>query len=142
MGGGKVEVRGGKGDKDRVVSLPKSLLPGLKEHLDRIRQTFDGDRREGRSGVFLPGAMEEKQPHAGETWPWFWLFPAAGEAVDPRSGITRRHHIHEIGISRELGRAARMAQLGKRVTAHALRHSVDSVASSGSLTPALRSGAA
>ena len=67
--------------------------------------------------------MEVKQPHAGETWPWFWLFPAGGESVDPRSGVRRRHHIHEIGISRELGRAAGLAQLGKRVTAHVLRHS-------------------
>lgn len=123
VGGGKVEVRGGKGDKDRVVSLPKSLVPALVEHLGRIEQIYHGDRAAGAAGVALPGAMEVKQPHGGETWPWFWLFPAAGESVDPRSGIRRRHHIHGIGISRELARAGAMAQLGKRVTAHSLRHS-------------------
>ena len=32
LAGGKLEVRGGKGDKDRVVSLPKSLLPALRLH--------------------------------------------------------------------------------------------------------------
>ncbi len=35
----------------------------------------------------------------------------------------RRHHIHEIGITRELARAAALAGLGQRVTAHVLRHS-------------------
>ena len=73
----------------------------------RIEHIYHADRREGKPGVYLPGAMEVKQPHAGETWPWFWLFPAAGESVDVRSGIRRRHHIHEIGISRELARAMR-----------------------------------
>lgn len=34
-----------------------------------------------------------------------------------------RHHLHEIAITRELERAAKMAGLGKRVTAHVLRHS-------------------
>jgi integron integrase len=123
VAGGKVEVRGGKGDKDRVVSLPKTLVPALTEHLARIEQIYHAERAAGAPGVALPGAMEVKQPHAGETWHWFWLFPAAGESVDPRSGIRRRHHLHEIRISRELARAASMARLGKRVTAHSLRHS-------------------
>ncbi len=137
VGGGKLEVRGGKGDKDRVMTLPKSLVPALTEHLARLRQLYEADRREGKPGVFLPGAMkgteqstehrvqitEQEQPHAGETWPWFWLFPAVGESLDPRSGVRRRHHIHEIGISRELARATELAQIGKRVTAHVLRHS-------------------
>ncbi len=37
--------------------------------------------------------------------------------------MQRRHHLHEINISRELARATKLANLGKRVTAHVLRHS-------------------
>ena len=37
--------------------------------------------------------------------------------------VRRRHHMHEIGISRELTRAAKLAGVEKRVTAHVLRHS-------------------
>ncbi|HEY5893705.1 MAG TPA: tyrosine-type recombinase/integrase [Chthoniobacterales bacterium] len=48
---------------------------------------------------------------------------SANVSADPRTGIVRRHHLHEIGISRELARAARLAGIAKRVTAHALRHS-------------------
>lgn len=34
-----------------------------------------------------------------------------------------RHHLHEIAVTRELERAAKLAGLSKRVTAHVLRHS-------------------
>ena len=34
-----------------------------------------------------------------------------------------RHHLHEIAITRELERAAKITGLSKRVTAHVLRHS-------------------
>lgn len=123
LAGGKLEVRGGKGDKDRVIPLPKSVRQALGEHRARVEQIFAVDRRDGLPGVALPHAQEVKQPRAGESWPWFWMFPAAGLSVDPRSAIRRRHHMHEIGIARELQRAAKLAGLEKRVTAHVLRHS-------------------
>ena len=44
-------------------------------------------------------------------------------SVDPVSGIRRRHHLHDIGVTRELARAAALAGLTQRVTAHVLRHS-------------------
>ena len=34
--GGKVEVREGKGDKDRVITLPKSLVQPLKQHMAHV----------------------------------------------------------------------------------------------------------
>jgi len=43
--------------------------------------------------------------------------------VDPRSGIHRRQHLHDINISRELARASKMTAITKRVTAYSLRHS-------------------
>lgn len=132
LAGGKVEVRGGKGDKDRVIPLPKSLAQPLAEHRARVEQMHRADRKAGVPGVMLPHAMVVKHPAAGESWPWFWVFPSASLSEDPRSagsgpearaGVRRRHHLHEIGISRELARAAKMAGLEKRVTAHCLRHS-------------------
>ena len=54
---------------------------------------------------------------------WFWVFPAPGFSDDPHSGLRRRHHLHEVNVSRELARAARLAGIEKRVTAHSLRHS-------------------
>jgi integron integrase len=121
--GGKVEVRGGKGDKDRVVTLPKLLAQPLTDHRGRVRLLHEADRRAGLPGVALPGAFAEKHPGAAVSWEWYWLFPGPSPSVDPRSGITRRHHLHEINISRELARAGKLAHLEKRVTAHTLRHS-------------------
>ncbi|MEQ1935557.1 MAG: integron integrase, partial [Fimbriimonadaceae bacterium] len=123
LNGGTVTVRGGKGDKDRVVTLPKALLQPITEHRARIEQIYKHDRAEGLAGVHLPNAMEVKHPAAAESWEWFWLFPGASQSADPRSGLHRRHHLHDINISRELARAAKMAGLTKRVTAHVLRHS-------------------
>lgn len=123
LAGGKLEVRGGKGDKDRVITLPKGLMPALLEHRSRIQQWHEADRRDGVPGVELPTAVAQKNPSAGTSWPWFWFFPGKSLSTDPRSGIVRRHHLHEIGITRELARAAALANLPRRVTAHVLRHS-------------------
>ena len=123
LAGGKVEVRGGKGDKDRVITLPKSLLQPLTEHRARLQLIHRADREAGVPGVFLPNALATKHPAAATAWEWFWMFPSGSVSEDPRSGLRRRHHLHEIMISRELARAAKLAGLSKRVTAHTLRHS-------------------
>lgn len=123
LDGGTVTVRSGKGDKDRIATLPKVLLQPLTEHRARIEQLHKQDRAAGLAGVYLPNALAVKHPAAAESWEWFWLFPSPNLSVDPRTGILRRHHINDINISRELARAAKMAGLTKRVTAHALRHS-------------------
>ncbi len=124
LSGGKVEVRGGKGDRDRVLTLPKSVVGMLEVQLQRCRVIYDGDRQVGVAGVYLPGAYETKSPKAGESWPWFWLFPAGGLSADPRAdGLERRHHAHEVRVGRALAAAVKAAGLEKKVTAHTLRHS-------------------
>lgn len=123
LAAGVLTVRGGKGDKDRVVELPQRLLPALGDQVDFSKRLWEADRREERPGVYLPYAFAVKQPKAGTQWPWFWLFPAAEESVDPDSGAVRRHHLHESRISRALTVAAKVADMSKRVTAHTLRHS-------------------
>lgn len=123
LNGGKIEVRGGKGDKDRVITLPKSLLPPLRDHLKHVKAVHDADRREGVPGVALPKAFAVKSPGAAQSWPWFWFFPSARVYENAEKNMHGRHHLHEIAITRELERAAKLAGLTKRVTAHVLRHS-------------------
>jgi site-specific recombinase XerD len=43
--------------------------------------------------------------------------------ADPRSGERRRHHAHPGPVTRAIGVAGTRAGLGKRATAHSLRHS-------------------
>lgn len=120
---GEILVREGKGAKDRVTMLPRTLEGPLREQLARARALFEYDRESGLPGVYLPHALERKYPQAGATWPWFWVFPAAGLSVDPRSGIERRHHAHEKALQRAMKEAVRRAGLAKPVSVHTLRHS-------------------
>ena len=123
FGRGEILVREGKGAKDRVTMLPRTLEGPLREQLARARVLFEYDQERGLPGVYLPHALERKYPQAGATWPWFWVFPAAGLSVDPRSGIERRHHAHEKALQRAMKEAARRAGLAKPVSVHTLRHS-------------------
>lgn len=117
-----VTIRGGKGDKDRVVMLAASLVEVLRRRFEISRAIWMEDRAAGRPGVHLPDGLERKYPRAGAEWPWFWVWPAPGESRDPESGIVRRHHRCAEGFSKALKRAVCRAAVPKRVTAHAFRH--------------------
>lgn len=118
-----IVVRDGKGGKDRVVMLPASLQEALRTQVARSRALWAEDRAAGRAGVWLPQALEVKFPRAASSWAWHWVFAAPALAVDPRSGIERRHHLFEQRVSRTLARAVVQAGIPKKVTAHTLRHS-------------------
>lgn len=120
---GQIVVRDGKGSKDRVTVLPDRCRGPLKEHLARVRARREEDLRRGFADVYLPPALERKYPGASREWAWQWVFPADRLAVDPRSGKVRRWHAHESALQKAVKRAARAAEIDKRVTCHTLRHS-------------------
>ena len=120
---GTVTVRCGKGDKDRVTVLPKSLVGKIQEQIELARRLWEEDQRTGRAGVYLPGALARKISQAAESFAWFWLFPAKQHSTDPESGIVRRHHLHGKVYNEAIKRAAAALGIHKRVTSHALRHS-------------------
>lgn len=120
---GQIAVREGKGNKDRVVMLPRALQEALTTHLARVRILWESDRAHGLPGVMLPTALDRKYPMAGKEWLWMWVFPAKRLATDPRSGIERRHHAHETAVQRAVKAAARLAQINKPIGCHTLRHS-------------------
>ncbi len=43
--------------------------------------------------------------------------------VSQRSGLTRRHHLHETSLQKAIKQAARKSGIPKQVNSHALRHS-------------------
>lgn len=116
-------VMGGKGDKDRVVPLPASVVPALGAHIQRVRALWEGDKANGHPPVALPNGLERKYPRAGSEWAWFWLWPGRNLSTDPETRIVRRHHTHENGFQKAVKMAAQRAGIGKRVKVHTLRHS-------------------
>ena len=88
-----------------------------------ISKIWEQDRANLVPGVGMPNALDRKMPLAGEKWEWFWLFPARGLSNDPESDDRRRHHVNPEVYSDNVEKAAERAQIEKRVTSHALRHS-------------------
>jgi integron integrase len=120
---GEIIVRHGKGGKDRLTMLPRSLVEPLREQLARSRIVFDSDRDRDVPGVELPYAYARKNPGAGRSWAWHWIFPQDHLSIDPRSGIRRRHHVYDQTFQRALRRAAAKTAIAKPVSSHTLRHS-------------------
>lgn len=117
-----IYVRQGKGDKDRMVMLPRSLVLPLRDQLGRVRQVWAADVESGCAGVEMPYALERKYPRAGASWGWVRVFPQDHHSTDPRSGVVRRHHHYDETFQRAFKRAVRAAGIDKPATPHTLRH--------------------
>jgi integron integrase len=119
----EIIIREGKGNKDRVTMLPENLVLPLSAHLEKVKALHQRDLDAGFGSVYLPGALAVKYPNAPTAWGWQFVFPSAVRANDPRSGMERRHHIHEASVQRAVREAAKLVNISKPVSPHVLRHS-------------------
>jgi len=120
---GEVVVRDGKGQKDRVTMLPRTLVVPLREHLELVEALHQQDLAEGFGRANLPFALARKYPNAAADWAWQFVFPSGNRSVDPRYKGIFRHHVHEKTIQRAIREAVRSAGVIKPATPHTLRHS-------------------
>ena len=88
-----------------------------------MKLLHEADVAEGYGEVYLPYACARKEPHAGTSWPWQYVFPATQRSVDPRSGVKRRHYVSESTLQKAVKEAMRHAGIQKRGGCHTLRHS-------------------
>ena len=68
-------IRGAKGGKDRVVSLPSSLVCELAQQLELARGLWRRDQQNAIP-VMLPQSLDRKYPEYQFSWPRAWLFAA------------------------------------------------------------------
>ncbi len=119
----QIIVRDSKGNKDRASQFPETLHNAVHRHLARAKAWHDEDLEQGYGRVYLPYALSVKYRNADQAWGWQYVFPSKSLSVDPRSGLMRRHHIHESGLQQAVHVAGKKAGLNKRVSCHVLRHS-------------------
>jgi integron integrase len=119
----QITVRDTKGKESRVTMLPATLVEPLGQHLQWVKQLHQQDLAQGYGSVYLPYALERKYRSAEREWIWQYVFPADRRSIDPRSGICRRHHLHESGLQKAVKQAVRAAGVQKRVGCHTFRHS-------------------
>ena len=120
---GLIYVRFGKGDKDRSVPIPKSVISKLKRQTTVVKKFHESDLTDGYGAAWLPAGFARKIGSAAKDFGWQYLFPAKKRSIDPQSGKTYRHHVLSSGLQKSVRAAVRRAGLTKRVTCHTFRHS-------------------
>jgi integron integrase len=120
---GQILVRGGKGNKDRVVMLARSIRPELEGQLAQRKQVHERDLARGAARVALPYALERKYPRAAQAWEWQFVFASRQLSRCPRTGRVGRHHVQEGSLQRAVAQAGVAAVLDKAIHCHTFRHS-------------------
>lgn len=114
-------LRQGKGAKDRVVPLPKSIIPQLLAQLSAAASVADIDRMNGLP-TQLPGRLGIKYPRLEFSKDWAFVFPGRNPCKDPRTGRVVRWHCLEENVQRAVRAAVRRLGLNDMITPHSLRH--------------------
>jgi integron integrase len=119
----QIVVRGGKGNKDRIVMLPRAVRRELEKQLEWRRGLHERDLARGVARVELPDALERKYPRAAQELGWQFLFASRQLSRCPRTGRQGRHHIFPGSLQRAVKQAALAAGLGQAIHCHTFRHS-------------------
>ena len=116
-------VRDGKGRKDRFTLLPGTLIAPLQRHLLKVKELHVKDLASGYGASVMPRSYAKRMPHARKDFIWQFVFPSSSLFHDEGTGLKGRWHVHKSTLQKAIQRAARVADIRKRVSAHSLRHS-------------------
>ena len=116
-----LNVRDGKGAKDRTTLLPGSLVEPLRSRISEIRQRFKEQSDEYAHPVSMPHALSRKYPSANRSLEWQWLFSSPGLCAD-QFGEAVRHHRHVSSVQKSVRHAVNESGIGKRAGCHTFRH--------------------
>lgn len=117
----RIIIRRSKGDKDRVVSIPCSLIEPIRRQVKVATAMWERDAASSIP-VPLPDLLAKKYKNYAFSRAWYWLFPAIRPCKHPRTGETVRWRCHQANIQRAVKAAARAAGVDGKVTPHNLRH--------------------
>ncbi len=118
-----INVREGKGAKDRVTILPGTLIDPLLTQIQHVRSVHEVDLAKGHGAVVLPLGLVDKYPNAPTELGWQFLFPSPFMTRDLRSHKLTRWHLDPSAVQRQFKDAQRKVGIVKSGGCHALRHS-------------------
>jgi integron integrase len=118
----RINVVGGKGDKDRITLLPEPIIPKLNSHILKVTELHSEDLKQGHGEAYLPNRLGRKYKNMGKEIIWQFVFPSTKLFKDPVTGNKGRWHIDSSTLSRIVRGAALKSKISKRVTPHTLRH--------------------
>ena len=119
----EIIIRHGKGDKDRRVMLPQSLVPKIKLQIENVKKIHDKDIADGWGAVPLPDALAGKYPDAEKELKWQWLFPQKNRWKNKQTGEEGRWHLDGTLLQRAVKAAVLRAGINKNASCHTFRHS-------------------
>lgn len=119
----RILVRAGKGRKDRFTLLPGSLVGPLQQHLRKVEQLHLHDLSRGYGASVTPREHAKRSARVSRDFIWQFAFPSSSLFHDPGTGLNGRWHVHVSTLQKAVQRAARQADLRRRVSVHTLRHS-------------------
>lgn len=118
----KFAIHEAKGDKERIASIPKSLLPLVQVQYDKAIAQWKIDTYHKFNGVNC-GGIEKKYPSYPMSKEWYWLFPAASLSSHPKTHVPMmRHHVMDFTIQRTFEGVRSRCNLPIYTTPHILRH--------------------
>ncbi len=118
----QIIIREGKGQKDRVVMMPRSCTPALRRQVGAALARHAADVAIDGGYVPVSDAVAHKCPFAERNAAWQFVFPSRvlRRCTDGR-GV--RWHTDKAQLDRAIRAAAKRASVHKRVSAHTFRHS-------------------
>lgn len=114
----QIILNNSKGQKDRIVNLPSSLIPFLQHQIEKANLLYKDDlQNKNFNGVYLPAAVRNKYPSFAKSVGWQFLFPS--------SKITNglRYYRSTSSIQKAIIKAKAESGINKQISCHTLRHS-------------------
>lgn len=119
LGNQIIYIRQAKGNKDRIVPIPESIVAKLPKQILKVESLYKKDMRQGFDGTILPKSIGHKNLNAKFELQWQYLFPAKNLIKNTR----QRYHVHESTYDKALKKIVFEAKINKHVKPHCLRHS-------------------
>ena len=124
---GTLNIRDGKGGKDRTTLLPLLLHAPLNQHLLRVAELHKRDLSHGAGLAPMPSALARKYPSASSSFGWQFVFPSTVLRPWGEGGRLARWHTSDSTIQRAFRDAKNRAGIHKHASVHTLRHYLPSL---------------